>query len=85
VVLVREVQEPVRQGGRVAGVMFEQARPQGQTFADRHPVVVVAVDDQHRRPDVGRERVRGVRGGTLRCHLASPVRRQIRRATELDE
>src|SRR5690242_16558384 len=47
VVLVREVEE------LGLGTVLGQVPPQPQRLADRHPVVLVAVDDQHRRADPG--------------------------------
>src|SRR5690242_14077720 len=52
VVLVGEVEE------LGLGAVAVQVRPQPQRLADRHPVVLVPVDDQHRRADLGDVAVR---------------------------
>ena len=54
VVLVGEVEEPVRgASGVVEGQLgpADKFPPQPQALADRHPVVTVAVDHQHRGAD----------------------------------
>src|SRR5699024_4559190 len=66
--LVREVEEPVL---RVAVPverrlrLGEQVEPQLLALPDRHPVVLVAVDDEQGDLDLGGEAVRGVLGRLL--------------------
>ena len=59
VVLVGEVEEPVRVVRRRRRMVLGELPPQPQPLADRHAVVLVAVDDEHRRED-SRRRVRRV-------------------------
>ena len=72
-VLVGEVQEPVREVLRFPRPARGQFPPQGQALADRHPVVPVAVDNQHRGDDVSYGPVRRVPLPHLGRHLAFPV------------
>ena len=84
-VLVGEVEEPVVggavRGGRPPGLR-QQVRPQAQPLADRHAVVLVAVDDEHRGDDLAHEPVRRVLLLHLLVHLAGPVERGVRRRAE---
>ncbi len=76
---------PCPRPGRGQPGRREQLVPEPQALADRHAVVLVAVDDEHRRHDVLDEAVRAVLQRHLVRHLARPVVRVVRRRAELVE